>query len=140
MTTQQLEQTTVGGRRMVGGWLIGFALVSLVILLVTGWLTWPAPAQQVAMAQPVVGRAITVTGLVFDDTRYVHAPIAIGANLDQPIVGRTISVTGLVFDGKGSGTGPIAIGTPRAGQGYAVTALVYDGTTYRSAPVQVGER
>jgi hypothetical protein len=25
MTTQQIEQTMIGGRRMVGGWKIGFA-------------------------------------------------------------------------------------------------------------------
>jgi hypothetical protein len=51
---------------MVGGWLIGFALVALVTLLVAGWLTWPAPVRPAAGSQPVVGRAITVTGLVFD--------------------------------------------------------------------------
>jgi hypothetical protein len=108
MTTQQIEQTLVGGRQMVGGRMIGigFVLVALLTLLVAGWLTVPAPAQPAAASQPIVGRAITVTGLVFDGTRYVQAPIAVGA--------------------------------PRAGRGYAVTALVFDGTTYRSAPVQVG--
>ena len=42
MTTQQLERTTVGGRRIHGGWLIGFALVALATLLMAGWLAWPA--------------------------------------------------------------------------------------------------
>jgi hypothetical protein len=138
MTTQRIDQTVVGGRRMVGGWILGFALVALVTLLVAGWLTVPAPAQKPAASQPVVGRAITVTGLVFDGTRYVQAPIAVGATVDQPIVGRAITVTGLVFDGTRYMQAPIAIGAPRAGRGYAVTALVFDGTTYRSAPIQVG--
>lgn len=79
MTTQQLERTTVSRRRMVGSWLIGFALLALVTLLVAGWLTMPAPVRPAASAQPVVGRAITVTGLAFDGMRYVQAPIAIGA-------------------------------------------------------------
>jgi len=140
MTTQQLERTTVGGRRMVGGWIIGFALLALVTLLVAGWLTWPAPAQQAASAQPIVGRAITVTGLVFDGTRYVNMPIAVGATMEQPVVGRAITVTGPVFDGTRYVNMPISVGAMRAGQGYAVTALVYDGTAYRSTSVQVGGR
>jgi hypothetical protein len=136
MTTQRLEQTAVGGLRMVGGWIVGFALVAL---LVAGWMTAPAPAQQAAAAaQPIVGRAITVTGPVFDGTRYVNMPISVGAAAAQPIVGRAITVTGPVFDGTRYVNMPIAVGAPRAGQGYAVTALVYDGTTYRSAPIQVG--
>ena len=139
MTTQQLERTTVGGRRMVGGWMIGLALVALLTLLVAGWLTVSAPARQ-ATAQPIVGSTMTVTGMVFDGTRYVNAPITIGANVDQPVVGRAITVTGLVFDGTRYVHAPINVGAPRAGQGYAVTALVDDGTTYRSAPVQVGGR
>ena len=140
MTTQQLERTTVGGRRMVGGRMIGigFAVLALLGLLVAGWLTMPAPAQQAAAAQPAIGRTITVTGLVFDGTRYVNMPIAVGATMEQPIVGRAITVTGLVFDGTRYVNTPITIGASRAGQGYAVTALVYDGTTYRSAPVQIG--
>jgi hypothetical protein len=137
MTTQQLKQTMVGGRRMVGGWLIGFALLAILALLVAGWLTIQVPAGPTT-AQPVVGRAITVTGLVFDGTRYVSAPITLGANLDQPVVGQAIMVTGLVFDGTRYVSAPIQIGTQRAGQGYTVTGLVFDGTTYRSAPVQVG--
>ena len=93
MTTQQIEQTLVGGRRMVGGWMIGFALVALLMLLMVGWLTGPASARQAAAAsQPVVGRAVTVTGLVFDGTRYISALIAIGASVDQPIAGRAITV------------------------------------------------
>jgi hypothetical protein len=140
MTTQQLEQTTVGGRRMVGRWSIGIALVALTTLLVAGWLTMPAPARQVAAAQPAVGSAITVTGLMFDGARYVNMPISVGATMDQPIVGRAITVTGLMFDGARYVHAPIAVAAPRAGQGYAVTALVDDGTTYRSAPVQVGGR
>jgi hypothetical protein len=139
MTTQRLEQTAVGGRRMVAGWMMGLALVALVTLLIAGWLTVSAPAQPMA-AQPVVGRAITVTGLVFDGARYVNAPISLGATMAQPVVGRAITVTGLVFDGTRYVNAPIAVGAPRTGQGYAVTALVYDGTTYRSAPVQVGGR
>jgi hypothetical protein len=95
MTTQQLERTAVGGRRMVDGWLIRFALVALVTLLVAGWLTMPVPAQTAAASQPVVGGAITVTGLVFDGTRYVNAPIAIGA----PRAGHGYAVTALVYDG-----------------------------------------
>jgi hypothetical protein len=138
MTTQQIAQTLISGRRMVGGWLIGLTLLALAALLVAGWQTMPAPARQATASQPVVGRAITVTGLVSDGTRYVNAPITIGANLAQPIVGRAITVTGLVFDGTRYVSAPVAIGAPRAGQGYAVTTLVYDGTTYRSAPVQVG--
>jgi hypothetical protein len=137
MTTQQIAQTLISGRRMVGGWLIGFTLLALVVLLVAGWQTMPAPARQAA-AQPNVGHAMSVTGLVFDGTRYVSAPITMGVNLAQPVVGRTITVTGLVFDGTRYASAPIPIGAPRAGRGYAVTALVYDGTTYRSAPVQVG--
>jgi hypothetical protein len=117
--------------------ILGFALVALVTLLVAGWLTGPAPARQVA-AQPVVGRAITVTGLRFDGTRYMHAPIAVGTPLEQSIVGRAITVTGLRFDGTRYMHAPIAVGAARAGGGYAVTALVDDGTTYRSAPVQIG--
>jgi len=113
------------------------ALVALVTLLVAGLLTWLAPARQVATAQPIVGRAITATGLVFDGTRYVTMPIFVGATMEQPVVGRAITVTGLVFDGTRYISAPITVGGPRAGQGYAVTALVYDGTSYRSAPVQV---
>ena len=138
MTTQQIAQTLISGRRTVGGWMLGFALVALLALLVAGWLAGPASLPQAALPQPVVGRAITVTGLVFDGTRYVSAPIALGASLDQPIVGRAITVTGPVFDGTRYVNAPIAIGASRAGHGYAVTALVFDGTTYRSAPVQVG--
>jgi len=137
MTTQRLEQTTVGGRRMMSGWMIGLALVALVTLLVVGRLYASTPALSAA-TQPVVGRAITVTGLVFDGTRYVNVPISVGATMEQPIVGRAITVTGLVFDGTRYVNMPIAVGAMRAGQGYAVTALVSDGTTYRSAPVLVG--
>ena len=137
MTTQQLEQTAAGGRRMVGGWMIGIALIALVTLLAAGWMTAPAPAQQAA-AQPIVGRAITITGPVFDGTRYANAPITIGSTIEQPVVGRTITITGPVFDGTRYVNAPISVEVPRAGQGYAVTALVYDGTTYRSVPVQVG--
>ena len=140
MTTQQLERMTVSRRQMVGSWIIGFALVALVILLVAGWLTMPAPVRPAAAAQPVVGRAITVTGLIFDGTRYVHAPITSGTNVEQPSVGRATTVTGLAFDGTRYVHAPVAVGASRAGSGYAVTALVYDGTIYRSAPVQVGGR
>ncbi len=136
MTTQQLEQTAIGGRRMVGGWMIGVALVAL---LVIGRLNMP-DRQAAAAEQPIVGRAITVTAPVFDGTRYVNAPIVIGATKDQPIVGQAITVTAPVFDGTRYVNAPIAIGTPFAAQGYSVTALVYDGTTYRSAPVQIGGR
>jgi hypothetical protein len=135
MTTQRLEQTAGGGRPMVGRWMVGFALVAL---LVAGWMTAPAPAQQAA-AQPIVGRAITITGPVFDGTRYVNMPISVGAAA-QPIVGRAITITGPVFDGTRYVNMPISVGAMRAGQGYAVTALVYDGTSYRSASVQVGGR
>ena len=138
MTTQPIEQTVVGGLRMVGKWIIGFALVALLALLMAGWLARPVLVPQAAVSQPVVGHAITVMGLVFDGTRYVQAPIAVGANGDQPIVGRAITVMGLVFDGTRYVQAPIAVGAPRAGRGYAVTALVFDGTTYRSAPIQVG--
>ena len=71
MTTQQIEQTLVGGRRMVGGRVIGigFAVLALLGRMVGGWLTMPAPAQQATTSQPVIGRAITVTGLIFDGTR-----------------------------------------------------------------------
>ena len=101
MTTQQLEQTTVGGRRIVGGWLIGFALVAR-------WLARAGLGATGGVAQPVVGRAITVTGLVFDGTRYVNAPITIGATMEQPVVGRAITVTGLVFDGTRYVNAPIS--------------------------------
>jgi len=130
----------VSSRRIIGGWLIGFALVALATLLVAGWLTVSVPLRPAAVSQPVVGRAITVTGPVFDGTRYVNAPIAIRANVDQRVVGRAITVTGLVFDGTRYVNAPIAVGASRAGRGYAVTALVYDGTAYHSAPVQVGGR
>jgi hypothetical protein len=46
MATQQFEQAAVVGRRTVGGWMIGLALVTLVTLLVAGWSTMPAPARQ----------------------------------------------------------------------------------------------
>ena len=105
MTTQQLEQTTVGGRRMVGGWMIGFALVALVTLLAAGWLTIPAPTGP-AVSQPVVGRASTITGLVFDGTRYVNAPIAIGASH----AGRGYTVTALVYDGTSYRSAPVQVG------------------------------
>ena len=85
--------------------LIGFALMALLTLLVAGWLTVPAPAQPMA-AQPVVGRAITVTGLVFDGTRYVHAPIAVGA----PRVGRGYAVSALVYDGTTYRSAPVQVG------------------------------
>jgi hypothetical protein len=138
MTTQQIERTAVGGRRMVGGWIIGCALVTL---LLAGWLTMPLPVRPApvpAAEQPIVGHSTVVTGLVFDGTRYMHAPIAVGTPLEQSIVGRAITVTGLRFDGTRYVHAPIAIGAARAGGGYAVTALVDDGTTYRSAPVQIG--
>ena len=106
MTTQQLEQTTVGGRLKVGGWLIGFALLALLTLLVTGWLAGPASVPQAAVPQPVVGHAITVTGLVFDGTRYVHAPITIGASR----AGRGYAVTALVFDGTTYRSAPVQVG------------------------------
>jgi len=135
MATQQLEQTAIGGRRMVSGWMIGLALAVLATLLVAGWLTMPTPARQAA--QPAVGSAITVTGLMFDGTRYVNAPIAVGAVRDQPIIGRATTITGLLFDGTRYVNAPIAVGASRAGRGYVVTALVFDGMTYRSAPVTV---
>jgi hypothetical protein len=103
MTTQRLEQTVVGGRRMVGGWIVGFALVAL---LVAGWMTTPAPAQQAAASQPVVGRAITVTGLVFDGTRYVNMPISVGA----PRAGQGYAVTALVYDGTTYRSAPVQVG------------------------------
>jgi hypothetical protein len=140
MATQQIEQVMVGGRRMIG---IGIALVGLLALLLAARLTLPAPASQAvfpAAAQPAVGRSSVVTGLVFDGTRYISAPIAIGAQLEQPVVGRAITVMGLVFDGTRYMNAPIAVGAPRAERGYAVTALVYDGATYRGAPVQVRGR
>ena len=105
MTTQRLEQTAVGGRRMVAGWMMGLALVALVTLLIAGWLTVSAPAQPMA-AQPVVGRAITVTGLVFDGTRYVNAPIAVGA----PRTGQGYAVTALVYDGTTYRSAPVQVG------------------------------
>jgi hypothetical protein len=123
---------------MVGGRVIGFALVALLTLLLAGRLTMPVPAPAHQAAQPVVGRAITVTGLVFDGARYTSAPISVGATMEQPIVGRASTVTGLVFDGARYVSAPIAVGKPRAERSYTVTALIYDGTTYRSAPVQVG--
>jgi hypothetical protein len=106
MTTQQLEQTAIGGRRMVGGWIIGFALVAL---LVAGWIwmTAPAPAQQAAAAaQPSVGRAITVTGPVFDGTRYVTMPIAVGAMR----AGQGYAVTALAYDGTTYRSAPVQVG------------------------------
>ena len=103
MTTQQLERTTVGGRRMVGGLIIGFALVAL---LVAGWLTMPAPAPQATVSQPVVGRAITVTGPVFDGTRYVQAPIAVGT----PRAGQGYTVTALVYDETTYRSAPVQVG------------------------------
>jgi hypothetical protein len=107
MTTQQLEQTTIGGRRMVGGWMIGIALVALVTLLAAGWMTAPALAQQAAAAsQPIVGRAITVTGPVFDGTRYVNTPIAVGA----PRAGQGYAVTALVYNGTSYHSTPVQIG------------------------------
>ena len=106
MTTQQLERTTVGGRRIHGGWFIGFALVALVALLVVGWLAWPALLRPAAVSQPVVGRATTVTGLVFDGTRYVNAPIAVGA----PRTGQGYAVTALVYDGTTYRSAPVQVG------------------------------
>jgi hypothetical protein len=103
MTTQQIEQTVVGGRRMVGGWMVGFALVAL---LVAGWMTAPAPAQQAAAAQPIVGRAITITGPVFDGTRYVNMPISVGTIR----AGRGYTVTALVYDGTTYRSAPVQVG------------------------------
>ena len=105
MTTQQIEHAMVGGRRTVGGWILGFALVALVTLLVAGWLTASAPVQPM-VAQPVVGRAITVMGLVFDGTRYISAPIAVGA----PRAGQGYAVTALVFDGTTYRSAPVRVG------------------------------
>ena len=56
--------------------------------------------------QPIVGRAITVTGLVFDGTRYVNAPIAVGA----PRAGQGYAVTALVFDGTTYRSAPVQVG------------------------------
>ena len=106
MTTQQIAQALVGGRRTVGGWMLGFALVALLALLVAGWLAGPASLPQAALPQPVVGRAITVTGPVFDGTRYVNAPIAIGASR----AGHGYAVTALVFDGTTYRSAPVQVG------------------------------
>ncbi|HEU5100839.1 MAG TPA: hypothetical protein VFU22_17540, partial [Roseiflexaceae bacterium] len=94
MTTQQIAQILVGGRRMVGLGII-FALLAI---LAAARLNLPALPAPVAV-QPVVGQAMTVTGLVFDGTTYRSAPIAVGTRLEQPVVGRAMTVTGLVFDG-----------------------------------------
>ena len=106
MTTQQLERTTVGGRRIQGGWFIGCALVAPATLLMARWLAWPALLRPAAVSQPVVGRAITVTGLVFDGTRYVNAPIAVGASR----AGRGYAVTALVYDGTAYHSAPVQVG------------------------------
>jgi hypothetical protein len=45
--------------------------------------------------QPNVGRAMTVTGMKFDGTRYRNGSIAVGA----PTAGRGYTVTALVYDG-----------------------------------------
>src|SRR5215212_391809 len=103
MTTQRLERTTVGGRRTVGGWVIGFALVAL---LLAGWMTAPAPVKQAAAAtQPIVGRVITVTGLVFDGMRYMNAPISVAA----PRAGQGYTVAALVYDGTTYRSAPVQV-------------------------------
>ena len=106
MTTQQLEPTMVGSRRIVGGWLIGFALVALATVLVAGWLTVSVPLRPAAVSQPVMDRAITVTRPVFDGTRYVNAPIAVGASRG----GRGYAVTALVYDGTAFRSAPVQVG------------------------------
>jgi hypothetical protein len=49
---------------------------------------------------------VTVTGLVYDGTRYTNAPIAVGA----PKVGRGYAVTALVYDGTTYRAAPVQVG------------------------------
>jgi hypothetical protein len=139
MATQQIWQTKFGGRRAAGGRMLGIALAALVTLLVAGWLTLSVAAPRAAFpaaTQPVVGRSALVTGLVFDGTRYTHAPIAVGASA-QPVIGRSVTITAPVFDGTTYRTTAIRVAGPSMGAGYRVTALIFDGSVYRSAPVRV---
>jgi hypothetical protein len=77
--------------------------------------------------------------MVFDGTRYVTRPIAIGASVgQQPVIGKAITITAPVFDGTTYRTTAIAVGADR--RGYTVTALVDDGNGYQSVPVIVSSR
>jgi hypothetical protein len=115
------EQATLTGRNQrsseasglrwrMAGW-IGLAAGILLIaaVLVASRIAGPLASFGVAQSKaepPTVGRSVTVTGLVYDGTRYTNAPIAVGA----PKVGRGYAVTGLVYDGTSYRAVPVQVG------------------------------
>ena len=86
--------------------MIGFALVALVTLLVAGWLTCRARCRHSGCGATGRGPRDHGEGLVFDGTRYVNAPIAVGA----PRAGQGYAVTALVFDGTTYRSAPVQVG------------------------------
>lgn len=141
MRQQHLRPVMVGSgheRKLL--WLGIAALLLVAVALIVGILVRPAAPVAIPQAQPVIGQSVVVTGQVWDGTRYVSVPIAVGAARVQPVIGRSVVVTAQVWDGTRYVSAPIAIGAPRIGGGYAVTAPVWDGTTYRNMAVEIGTR
>jgi hypothetical protein len=56
--------------------------------------------------QPVIGRALTVMGLVYDGARYRNVPVQVAASA----AGRGYTVTALVYDGTTYRTAPVRVG------------------------------
>jgi hypothetical protein len=138
MATQQIEQARVSRQLTIGNGLVlaGLTLALLVVIALLLQRSVPAQPAVATLAQPVVGRSIIVTGLVFDGTRYRSVPVAIATGAEQPVVGHAVTITGAIFDGMRYRNKPITIGALRAESGYSVTAYVWDGARYRTAPAQ----
>ena len=136
MATRSLTQPMIATRRTL---VLALTLATLAALLLAARIMASTSSHTAlpAQSQPVIGRSLVVTGSVFDGTRYVQAPIALGAHLEQPVVGLGVVVTAPVFDGQAYRTMAVHVAGTRA-DSYTVTAPVFDGRVYRSAPVQVG--
>src|SRR5688572_12872987 len=115
------EQTTLTARnqrtggagglkwRVAGRIGLASGILLIAAVLVASRIAGPLSSFGVAQSKeepPTVGRSVTVTGLVYDGTRYTNAPIAVGA----PKVGRGYAVTALVYDGTAYRAAPVQVG------------------------------
>jgi hypothetical protein len=122
----------------------GIIAVVLVGWMITARLTVPTVASLASVPpdQASIGQHTTVSGMVFDGTRYVTRPIAVGASVgQQPVIGKAITITAPVFDGTTYRTTAIAVGAvaqPVIGQHATVSGMVFDGTRYVTHPIAVG--
>jgi hypothetical protein len=108
MATQQIGKARVGGRwmRRGGVTVAGLALALLVVMTLAALRSEPVRSTVSAVAQPVIGRNITTSGLVFDGLRYRSMPISNGA----PRARSGYIVTGQVWEGGIYRTAPVQVG------------------------------